>query len=77
MKGLDVDSKGDRVANFQRTTIHSFIDLIAAAGLKSPNELTRMHVNRRTSMQSVESYEKIYPYIPTSSLLEQPTVSNS
>ncbi|HHZ64123.1 MAG TPA: FMN-binding glutamate synthase family protein [Flavobacteriales bacterium] len=77
MKGLDVDSKGDRVANFQRTTIHSFIDLIAAAGLKSPNELKRMHVNRRTSMQSVESYEKIYPYIPTSSLLEQPTVSNS
>ncbi len=76
IKGLDVKSKGDRVANFHRNTLDSFVELIAAAGLKSPNELNRMHINSRISMESVATYEKIYPYIPTGSLLQESVAEN-
>ncbi|PCH91592.1 MAG: FMN-binding glutamate synthase family protein [Bacteroidetes bacterium] len=71
MKALDVKSKGDRVANFHKSTLHSFIDLIGAAGLKTPDELKRKHVNSRVSLANVETYEKIYPYIPTGCLLQK------
>ncbi len=65
IKGLDVDDKAERVANFHRMTIHSFVELIAASGLSSHQELKRSHINRRISMKEVVTYEDIFPYAKT------------
>lgn len=50
MKGLVVKEKAQRVANFHEETVKSFIELMAAAGVSTPSELNRKHINRRTEM---------------------------
>ncbi len=68
MKGLDVDDKAIRVANFHKNTIHSFVELLAASGLTKPGELTRSMIIRRQSLDKVVTYEEIFPYIAKGSL---------
>ncbi|MCB9447009.1 MAG: FMN-binding glutamate synthase family protein [Flavobacteriales bacterium] len=63
MKGLVVEDKAKRVASFHRETLRAFIELIDAAGLSAPHELTRAHINRRVSMHKVMTYEEIYPTV--------------
>lgn len=70
MKGLNVDNKAKRVASFHRATLKSFSDLIAAAGIQSPNDLKRIHINSRVSTNAVLRYDEIYPYVEEGSLLE-------
>ncbi len=60
-EGLDIDDKTLRVANFHKATVHSVVELLAAAGLEQPDQVTRIHINRRVSAQSVMTYEEIYP----------------
>ncbi|MFQ6611438.1 MAG: glutamate synthase-related protein, partial [Fidelibacterota bacterium] len=69
MKGLDVENKAKRVANFHHTTLHSFSELIAAAGIKNHADLERIHINRRVSMTSVLRYDELFPYTERGSLL--------
>ncbi len=71
MKGLDVDDKAERVTNFHHITLHSFSELIAAAGISKPNDLNRSHLNRRVNMNTVLKYNEIYPYITERSLLQK------
>lgn len=61
MKGLDVEDKAKRVSNFHHETLHAFIELVAAAGICKPEELTRSHINRRVSMNKVMTYDEIFP----------------
>ncbi len=74
MKGLDVDDKGVRVFNFQEETVHSFLELVAAAGLEHPSEITRKHINRRIGMHKVAKYNEIYPDFIEGCLLERKTI---
>jgi len=69
MRGLDVDDKAVRVANFHEETLHSFSELIAAAGVACPNDIERFHINRRVSMTKVMTYGEIYPHVKKGSLL--------
>jgi len=62
MKGLDVEDKAVRVANFHRITLASFSELIAAAGVSNPEDLERKHINRRVSENTVLKYDEIFPY---------------
>ncbi len=61
IKGLNVEDKSRRVANFHHETLHSFAELIAAAGVQKPTDLERKHINRRVSMNSVLRYDEIFP----------------
>jgi len=70
MSGLDVEDKSKRVTNFHQETLHSFSELIAAAGVANPSNLKRHHINRRVSMNTVLKYEDIFPYTKTGSLLD-------
>ncbi|MGZ2371518.1 FMN-binding glutamate synthase family protein [Ancylomarina sp. YFZ004] len=63
MKGLVVEDKAIRVANFHHETIKSFIELLAASGISSPGELSRKHINRRLSMNNVLNYSEIFPEV--------------
>lgn len=71
IKGLVVDDKAQRVANYHEETIHSFMEMIAADGLKNHEEIERKHVNRRVGMHSVAKYNEIYPSVQKGSLLNK------
>ncbi len=72
MKGLVVEDKKVRVKNFHNLTVASAVELLGAAGLKDPNDLTRAYINRRVSPSIIQNYRETYPYIPTGSLLNTP-----
>jgi glutamate synthase domain-containing protein 2 len=72
MKGLVVEDKKVRVFNFHRLTVQSAIELLGAAGLKHPYQLTRAYINRRISPNVMQSYMETFPYIPEGSLLQTP-----
>ena len=67
--GLDVEDKRHRVANFHRETVLSFVELMAAAGIKEPNQIDRSMLYRRLNMYESQPYSTIYPYIPMGSLM--------
>jgi glutamate synthase domain-containing protein 2 len=71
-KGLVVDDKKVRVKNFHNLTVSSAVDLLGAAGLREPAQLTRAYVNRRVSPNVMQSYLQTFPYLPTGSLLKTP-----
>ncbi len=74
MKGLVVEDKKQRVANFHRQTVNAFVELMGAAGISDPDELNRYHVNRRIIMNRHENYEDVYPYITEGCLLNPQTI---
>ncbi|RQO31216.1 FMN-binding glutamate synthase family protein [Taibaiella sp. KBW10] len=59
--GLVVEDKKTRVAQFHKYTIENFIELLGAAGLTSKEDLTRSHIYRRISLNSMLTYEEIFP----------------
>ena len=71
MEGLVVKDKAQRVANFHEETVKSFIELIAASGIRKTEKLTRHHINRRIGMNQVLKYSEIYPEVPEGVYLKQ------
>jgi len=69
MKGLVVDDKKSRVANFHKNTIESFVELMAASGINNPSKLNRHQINRRVFMNQVLTLEEIYPSVPIGAML--------
>lgn len=74
MKGLVVEDKKVRVANYHQETVESFIELLAAAGLNDPELIGRQHIYRRIVMNQSQRYDEIYPYISRGCLLHESTV---
>lgn len=70
IKGLVVEDKAPRAKNYQEATIHSFLELIAAAGLDSPGDLKREHISKRIGMNTIMTYDEIYPYMKEGCLLK-------
>ena len=54
-RAIVVGDKATRVANFQRETVKSLAELLAAAGLKSPKDLKPHHILRRGGAGKVMS----------------------
>lgn len=71
MKGLNVADKRKRVANFHEETIKSFTELLTAAGIEKPSDITRKHINRRINMNTVLKYDEIFPYTEKGVLLNK------
>ena len=61
MRGLIPKDKARRVRNYHDRTLHAFVELLAAAGLRNPSELQRKHILRRINMNQVMTYEDLYP----------------
>jgi len=70
VKGLVVDDKAPRAKNYHEATIHSFLELVAAAGLDGPADLRREHISKRVGMYIVKTYDEIYPYMEEGCLLD-------
>jgi glutamate synthase domain-containing protein 2 len=71
-KGLNVDDKKVRVANYHHETVKAAVELIAAAGLDHPDKLHRSHIYRRVSASQIQTYAEMYPYLLKGCLLEAP-----
>ncbi len=71
-KGLNVDDKKVRVANYHHETIKAAVELMAAAGIDHPDRLHRSHIYRRVSANQIQTYAEMYPYLLKGSLLEAP-----
>lgn len=69
MKGLVVSDKKMRVANYHNETVHNFVELMAAGGIRNSGQIDRTDVYRRISMNEVKRYDKIYPHQMPGSLL--------
>ena len=69
--GLDVNDKKSKVANFQKETVESFVELMAAAGIDKTADIDRSMVYRRLNMHESQPYSQIYPYVPAGCLLDE------
>jgi glutamate synthase domain-containing protein 2 len=74
VKGLVVEDKTKRVANFHRKTVESFIELMAGAGIDHPSKINRRSISRRILMNQVKRYDEIYPYLTDGVLLSGNTL---
>jgi glutamate synthase domain-containing protein 2 len=68
VRGLVIDDKKVRVANFHKHTVESFVELMAAAGIDDPRKLNRHQISRRVFMDEIKTLAEIYPPISTGSL---------
>lgn len=73
-KALHVPTKAQRVANYQSSVIHHFKQLLAAAGLRSTEEINAEDIFRRVSEVEVKSLADIYPVMPEGALLSVETI---
>ena len=46
---LNVESKSERVKNFQKATVDSFLELVGAMGLENPDQLQPFMIRRRNA----------------------------
>ncbi|MFT7487134.1 MAG: glutamate synthase domain-containing protein 2, partial [Candidatus Paceibacteria bacterium] len=72
MVGLDVKDKTQRTYRYHQATVQSLLEILGAAGLKGPSELTPRHIMRRVSNTEVKTYEEIFDFIEPGSLLYDP-----
>lgn len=71
-KGLVVEDKKQRVANFHEMTLESFVEILASAGLDTPSKLDRTHIFRRLDQTSYKRYDELFPIVKKGSLLNKP-----
>jgi glutamate synthase domain-containing protein 2 len=69
VSGLVVADKRVRVANYHKNTVESFVELMAAAGVREPAQINRNMINRRVLMNITKRYDEIYPPLPPGCLL--------
>jgi glutamate synthase domain-containing protein 2 len=69
VKGLVIDDKKKRVANYHTETVKSFVELLGAAGMSEASALNRHHIYRRVFMNQVTTFEDIFPPVAKGSLL--------
>ena len=70
--GLHVGDKSHRVARFHKETVHSFFEVLGAAGIAHPRDLKPWLINRRVSALETRTYATIYPSVEPGALLTTP-----
>jgi glutamate synthase domain-containing protein 2 len=70
-QSLVVEDKATRVYNFHQQTLHALQELVQAAGIEHPNQITPHHIVRRSTDQKVRSLAQlILTQLPDRALLE-------
>jgi glutamate synthase domain-containing protein 2 len=67
---LHVPSKAERVANFHKQTLHALQEIVQAAGLQHPNDISAHHIVRRVNDNEVRLLANLVPQIEAGSLLK-------
>jgi glutamate synthase domain-containing protein 2 len=69
VNGLVPEDKKVRVFNFHRNTILAAKEMLAAAGISHPKDISRRYFCRRISHHEVQTLDKVYPYVEKGSFL--------
>ncbi len=69
-RGLVVADKAERVARFQRKTLHAFREIVIAMGINDPWEIRPHHFHARTSSTRSYSIDRIYSFLEERALLD-------
>jgi glutamate synthase domain-containing protein 2 len=69
MKALAVPSKADRVHMFHDETLKALKELVQAAGLAHPREISAAHIVRRTDDHQVKLLANLLPFVAPGALL--------
>lgn len=67
-RGLVVEDKKTRVANYHETTLKNFAELLGATGVTETRNLKRSHIYRRISFNNMITYEELFPSIIVGSM---------
>ncbi len=68
-RAIVVSDKSQRVANFHNETVKALAEIVAAAGLTHPNQLTGHYLTRRISPEKTIWFAEIYPVLTKGELL--------
>jgi hypothetical protein len=68
-RALVVPDKAQRVYSFHRNTIHALAEMLAATGIKHPNELGPHHLFRRVNATEMKLVSQIHRFLEPGSLL--------
>jgi glutamate synthase domain-containing protein 2 len=68
-EALVVPDKAERVYHFHQNTLHALKELVQAAGLQHPGEITASHIVRRTRDHEVRLLSNLLPFVPRGALL--------
>lgn len=71
---LDVEDKGERVANYHRSMIKHLVELLEVSGLHSTEEIEPRHVNRRINTTEIKTYAEIYEQLEEGCLLSDKSI---
>ena len=69
-RGLVVEDKATRVANYHRNTMHALSEMIAAAGLEHPNAIRPHHLVRRMGDAEIRLFSQLHVFLEPGELLE-------
>jgi len=75
VRALDVADKSERVHRYQRATVRSASQIMAAMGVRDPGDLTPHRLLRRTDPTTVRSYAELYEWLAPGVLLAEPPAS--
>lgn len=62
IKGLNIEDKYVRVANYHLGTLESVAEIMCASGIDSLEKIGRRHIWRRISFNEIKNYEELFPY---------------
>jgi glutamate synthase domain-containing protein 2 len=68
-RALVVPTKAERVYHFHESTLIALKELVQAAGLTHPNQITAAHIVRRSAEQSVKLLDSLLPFVKPGELL--------
>ena len=68
-RALVVESKSERVTMFHQNTLKALKELVQAAGLSHPNDITASHIVRRCSDHEVKLLANLLPFVQPGALL--------
>ncbi len=68
-RALDVSTKADRVYHFHQNTLMALKELVQAAGLNDPAQITASHIVRRNSEHGVKLLANLLPFVHPGELL--------
>ncbi len=71
-RGLVVTDKAERVARFQRQTLHGLREIVVAMGLENPWEITPQLIRERVNTVRSDSMDRFYTFLQPGILLEDP-----
>ena len=68
-KAVDVENRAVRVAAFHKNTLDAVAELLEAAGLNHPSQLTRKYISRRVSANEIKFADDVYPKMKENALI--------